>query len=45
MNEFGESPSYYIWPVGHEEGQPFPDDFHDRMTEGLRSVGLDWEAV
>lgn len=45
MDEFGESPSFYIWPIDHEEGTAFPDDFRDRLRDGLRAVGLDYEAV
>jgi hypothetical protein len=40
MDEFGETPCYYIWPVGHTEGQPFPVDFDDRLRRALRDVGL-----
>lgn len=45
MNEFGECPSFYIWPEGHEEGEPFPEDFYDRLTKALKSEGLQWEGV
>lgn len=45
MNEFGETPAFYIWPIEHEDGTPFPDDFYDLLRDGLRSVGLDYEGV
>jgi hypothetical protein len=45
MNEFGETPSIYVWPAGHEEGESYPDDFYTRVTEGLKSVGIEWETV
>ena len=45
MNEFGETPSIYVWPDGHEEGQPFPEDFWQKVTEGLRSAGIEWETI
>lgn len=43
MNEFGETPVFYIWPQGHEEGEPFPEDFYDRVYSALRAAGLDAE--
>ncbi len=45
MDEFGETPSFYIWPKGHEEGEAFPEDFQERLTKALESVGLEWERV
>lgn len=45
MDEFGETPSIYVWPKDHEEGQPFGDDFNERVTRGLASVGIEWESV
>lgn len=45
MNEFDETPRIYVWPDGHEEGQPFPEDFWSLVTKGLRSVGIEWESV
>jgi hypothetical protein len=44
-DEFGEDPSFYVWPEGHEDGTPFPEDFYDRLSKGLSSVGLSWEPV
>lgn len=44
-NEDGEDPSIYVWPIDHEDGDPFPDDFWEKVTEGLRSVGIEWESV
>jgi len=45
MDEFGESPSIYIWPVDHVEGEPFEDDFWERVAEGLKSVYIEWERI
>jgi len=45
MDEFGETPTFYIWPEGHEEGQPFPEDFLDRVRKALTEAGLDFESV
>lgn len=45
MDEFGETPSFYIWPLGHEEGQPFPDDFQDKVRKALNDAGFDFESV
>jgi hypothetical protein len=45
MDEYGETPTYYIWPEGHEEGTPFPEDFSARLYEALRSAGLDCERA
>ena len=42
MNEFGETPSIYVWPEGHEEGESFGDDFWQRVQDGLSSVGIEW---
>lgn len=44
-NEFGEDPSFYVFPVDHEDGTAYPEDFYERLTKGLASVGLDWESV
>lgn len=43
MDEFGETPTFYIWPSGHEEGQPFPEDFHERVHAALNAAGLEAE--
>lgn len=43
MNQFGETPSIYVWPKGHEEGEAFPEDFWERVGKGLESVGIAWE--
>jgi hypothetical protein len=45
MNEFGETPSIYVWPKDHEDGTAYPDDFWERVTKGLESVGIGWETV
>lgn len=44
-NEFGEDWTIYVWPVDHEDGTPFPDDLHERLTRALDSEGLNWEHV
>lgn len=45
MNEFGECPSFYIWPSDHVDGTPFPDDFYERLSETLRAAGFGMESV
>lgn len=45
MDEFGETPSIYVWPIDHEEGTAFPDDFYGVLGKALASVGIDWERV
>jgi len=45
MDEFGEDHAFYIWPQGHEPGQPFPDDFRDRVKRALAAEGLECENV
>jgi len=45
MNEFGETPSVYLWPKGHEEGSAYPREFWDLVERGLKSVGIEWESV
>lgn len=45
MNQFGETPSIYVWPKGHEEGEAFPEDFWARVNKGLESVGITWETT
>lgn len=45
MNQFGETPSIYVSPENHEEGQAYPDDFWERAEKGLKSVGITWETV
>jgi len=45
MNEFGETPRVYLWPAGLEEGESYPDDFWERVSKGLKSVGIEWETV
>lgn len=44
-NEFGETPTVYVFPVDHVEGEPYPEDFWDRLQKGLDSVGLDYESA
>jgi hypothetical protein len=45
MDEFGETPTIYIWPKDHEEGEPFPEDFWKRLGEALDAAGYEWETV
>lgn len=45
MDEVGETPSIYVWPVDHVEGDPFPEDFWTRVRDGLRAVGIEYEGV
>ena len=45
MDEFGESPSIYVWPKDHEDGEPFPEDFWQRVRRGLASEGIDYEPT
>jgi len=45
MDEFGETPRVYLWPEGHEEDNSYPEDFWERVTQGLKSVGIEWETA
>lgn len=45
MDEFGETPRFYIWPKGHVDGNPFPDDFHAKVHEALAAFGLEAEPL
>jgi hypothetical protein len=45
VDEFGETPAFYIWPAGHEEGQPFPEDFYARVDTALRAAGFECETT
>lgn len=45
MDEFGETPSIYVWPKDHVEGDSFPEDFWERVRRGLRSEGIESELV
>lgn len=45
MDEFGETPSYYIWPKGHVEGEPFPEDFYQRLWLSLDGNDFAFERV
>jgi hypothetical protein len=44
MDEFGETPTIYVWPKDHEEGQPFPEDFWDRLDAALKAAGIEYET-
>lgn len=41
----GEEWAIYVWPKGHEGGEEFPEDFFERLSSGLKSVGIEWELV
>ena len=45
MDEYGETPSFYIWPVNHEEGDPFPEDFYSRVYAALGAAGFEAENI
>lgn len=45
MDEFGETLTIYVWPKGHQEGDPYPEDFDDRLTKALADAGIDWETT
>jgi hypothetical protein len=45
MDEFGEWPSYYIWPVNHVEGEAYPEDFREKLYNLLRANGYEVERV
>lgn len=45
MDEFGETPTIYVWPKDHVEGDPLPDDFYRRLSECLGNGGFEWEPV
>jgi hypothetical protein len=45
MDEYGETPTFYIWPAGHEEGNPFPEDFFAQVYAALRAAGFDAETT
>jgi hypothetical protein len=44
MDEFGEERKFYVWPTDHEDGEPYPDDFYEKVTEALRVAGFDSES-
>lgn len=45
MDEYGEYPTYYLWPVGHEEGAHIPDEWYEKLHAALDAAGIDYEAV
>ena len=44
-NEFGEDPSIYVYPTDHEDGEPFPEDFWERVRRALSAEGINYEHV
>ena len=45
MDEFGETLTIYVWPTGHTDGDPYPDDFYDRLHKALNDAGIECESV
>ena len=45
MDEFGETPTIYVWPIDHIEGESLPDDFYTRLGVALTAAGFDWETA
>jgi len=45
MNEFGETPRIYVWPLDHKEGTAFPEDFWSRVNIALSDANIEWETV
>lgn len=45
MDEFGETPTFYVWPKGHDDGSPLPQDFYPRVYAALAAAGFDAETV
>ena len=45
MNEFDETPSFYVWPTDHIDGNPYPEDFYRRLYTALHDAGFDCEPV
>lgn len=45
MNEFDEEVSIYVWPKGHEDGEPYGDDFYERLWAALDAAGFEGEVV
>lgn len=45
MDEYGETPTYYLWPKGHEEGEAIPEEWYTRLHAILNNAGIEWEAV
>jgi hypothetical protein len=45
MDEWGETPTYYIWPTDHEDGDPMPEDFQERLFKALNDAGFECERV
>lgn len=45
MDEFGETPTIFVWPKDHEEGNPYPKDFYEKMSAALKATGIEWERA
>lgn len=45
MDEFGEEHSIYVWPLDQEDGEPYPDDFYDRIGKALDEAGIGWDTT
>lgn len=44
-DEFGEERSIYVWPKGHEDGEPYPEDFWARLWAALDAGGFEGEPT
>lgn len=45
MDQYGETDTIYVWPKNHEPGEPYPEDFYDKLRIALDGTGIDWETV
>lgn len=43
MDEFGETPSIYVWPADHKEGDAYPENFWERLSDALKAAGIEYE--
>lgn len=44
MDEYGETPTFFIWPQDHEPGDPLPEDFNSRVYAALSAAGFASES-
>lgn len=45
MDEFGEERSIYVWPKDQVEGEPYPEDFWQRLWAALDAGGFAGEPT
>ena len=45
MDEYGETPTIYVWLKGHEDGTALPEDFWERLDAALATGGFERECV